>query len=54
MRIWRDAPAQAPHEKYGCNKPDDHHQAIALHGYVDERYLEELGKHNQAVSILYT
>jgi len=45
LGVGGEAAAEAPYEGDGGEKADDHHQAVAFYGQVDERYFEEFRMH---------
>jgi hypothetical protein len=40
LGIRRYVPAQAPYQRDGREKADDHHQAVAFYSQMDKRQLE--------------
>ena len=45
LRIGRKPPAQVANDRHRGQKSDDHHQAVALDGHVDQWEFEQFGVH---------
>ncbi|GAH70621.1 unnamed protein product, partial [marine sediment metagenome] len=43
--IGRDISTEMSYQENGCEKADDHHQAVAFYGQMDEGYLKKFRIH---------